>query len=246
MAYGPHESPDGQTHAAARACAGWRSVTLLILTVLGIAGAGAYLRDGHVVPAAPTRTATALEYEQYARAEFFRHYPGQRPLNWRLAETAVRFHRERPMGKFVLALESGQWGNDCSDFVDCIADEALGAGARCFRDSKHHLLGTSPRYFDYFLWDGKSPIMPGDLILVRHSPWYEPDPAAGWHVGIMGPEGMTYDFAKLKRWTTPRYGRNSLAWFVRYSRGPGEVVIGRLRAQYRYRMVEPQAGGERP
>ncbi len=168
------------------------------------------------------------------------------PLHWRLAETAVRFCRERPMGKFVLAVEPGQWGNDCSDFVDRIADEALGAGARCFRGSRDHRLGTSERYFAYAPWDGRSAIMPGDLLLVRHSPWYEPDPAAGWHVGIMGPEGMIYDFAKLKRWSVPRYGRNPLAWFVRYSRGPGEVVVGRLRAQYRYRMVEVSwAGGER-
>jgi hypothetical protein len=207
----------------------------LALVVLGTAVAGAfYLRGSHLVFPTIAGVLPPAEYERWARAEFYRRHPGEKPLNWRLAETAVTMRRLRPMGKFVLAVQPGQWGNDCSDFVDCIADEAFGARARCFRGSPDHLLGTDPRYFVYFVWDGRSPVMPGDLILVRDSPWYEPNPEAAGHIGIVGPDQLVYDFAKLRSWSQPRYGRTSFSWFVRYSRQPGEVLIGRLRPQYRY------------
>ena len=209
----------------------------LVLAALCVVGAAlavgiSHLGDGATV----ARALSPQEYEHWGRAEFYRRHPDEKPLNWRLAETAVRLHNLRPMGKFVLSVTPGKWGNDCSDFVDCVADEALGARARCFRGSPDHLLGTDPRYFAYFPWDGRMPVMPGDLVEVRHSPWYDPDPDAGWHVGMLGPDGMVYDFAKLRSWTEPRYGRNSFAWFVRFSRGPGEVVLGRLRPEYRYRI----------
>jgi hypothetical protein len=176
------------------------------------------------------------EYEQWARSEFYRRHPGEKPLNWRLAEAAVRMHDLRPMGKFVLSVTPGKWGNDCSDFVDCIADEALGARARCLRHSPDHLIGTDSRYFEHVPWDGNAPVLPGDLVEVRHSPWYEPNPQAPWHVGMLGPDDMVYDFEKLVSWPEPRYGRSPFTWFVRFSPGSGEVVLGRLRPQYRYRI----------
>ncbi len=208
-----------------------------VIVALALTGALPYLR-GQRLPLAwgPTRLSSEA-YERWARAEFFRRHPTEEPLNWRLAETAVALHRLRPMGKFVLAVQPGEWGNDCSDFVDCAIDEALGARARCFRGSRHHLVGLDARYFACDAWDGRAPVQPGDAVLVRHSPWYDPDPEAAWHIGLIGSDGMVYDFAKLRSWSQPRYGRNSFAWFVRYSPDPGEVLIGRLRPQYRYRIT---------
>ncbi len=213
--------------------AGWLLASLLFAGAL--AGVS-YWRTGRVRPHSLTHLLSPEEYERWARAEFARRHPGEKPLNWRLAETAVTFHRVKPMGKFVLGVKPGVWGNDCSDFLDCIADETLGARVRCFRGSREHQLGTSPAYFAYFYWDGRSPIQPGDLVAVRHSPWYDPDPDAAWHIGMLGPDGMVYDFVKLRRWSEARYGRNSLQWFVRQSRDPREVLLGRLRPQYRYMM----------
>jgi hypothetical protein len=195
---------------------------------------GALLRGG---PAA-VRSLSPQEYERWARTEFSRRHPGEKPLNWRLADTAVRMHDLRPMGKFVLSVTPGKWGNDCSDFVDCIADEALGARARCFRGSRDHLIGTDSPYFEHFIWDGRAPVLPGDVVEVRHSPWYDPDPRGCWHVGMRGPDGLVYDFEKLRSWPEPRYGRIPFPRFIRFSRGPGEVVLGRLRPQYRYRIEE--------
>jgi hypothetical protein len=206
----------------------------MLLAAAGVGLAGWHL--GRLSPTAAPRALSPVPYEAWARREFVRRYPGEKPLNWRLAETAVRLHRERPMGRFVLGVEPGVWGNDCSDFLDCVVDEALGVGARCFRGGRNHRIGTDPRYFHYFYWDGREPLQPGDLISVRHSPWYDPDPDAAWHVGMLGPDGRVYDFVKLRRWSEARYGRNPLGWFLRYSRGPKEVLVGRLRPQYRYRL----------
>lgn len=219
----------------------WVLAGLGLLVLAGALAGASYWRTGRLRPTSLIPVLSPEQYEAWARTEFARRHPGEQPLNWRLAETAVTFHRLQPMGKFVLAVKPGVWGNDCSDFVDCIADEALGARARCFRGSRDHLLGTSPRYFTYFLWDGRSPLQPGDLLTVRHSPWYDPDPDAAWHIGMLGPDGMVYDFVKLRRWSAARYGRNPLAWFLRYSQGPREVLIGRLRPQYRY-LIEAVPG----
>lgn len=193
-----------------------------------------YLRGPRSPAVRTTRLPRAEEYERWARAEFFRRHLAAQPLNWRLAEAALALHRRRPMGQFVLAVKPGEWGNDCSDFVDCVIDEALGARARCFRGSRDHLIGLDARYFACHVWDSRSPVQPGDAVLVRHSPWYDPDPEAAWHIGIVGSDGLVYDFAKLRSWSQPRYGRNSFTWFVRFSPEPGGVLIGRLRPQYRY------------
>jgi hypothetical protein len=193
--------------------------------------------DARMAATAPHRI-TAEVYERHAREQFLRQHPGERPLNWAIGEAAVRFHRARPMGKFVLSLQPGKWGNDCSDFVDCAVDEGLGVKARFRRGSREHLLACDRRLWDVLDWTPGTPAQPGDLISVRHSPWYEPYEGAGGHVGIVGADGMVYDFAKLKSWPAPRYGRQPLAGFVRHSLAPGQVAIWRLAPQYRYR-IEP-------
>jgi hypothetical protein len=184
----------------------------------------------------PRPALTRAPDEATARAEFQRRHPGEKPLNWRIGEIAEQFYREQPMGKFVLGLTPGKWGNDCSDFVDCIADEALGARARFHRGSREHLIGSdATRYFVYRAADQRNTPQPGDFVLVRHSPWYAPSEEACWHVGAVGADGQVYDFVKLISWPSARYGRHDYAWFTRHC-GPGEVLLGRLRPQYRYEL----------
>lgn len=220
-------------------------IAAALATVWGLAEMALYVRARRLgLPPAYGRYLSAAAYEQWAREEFFRCYPGEKPLNWKIAATAERFYAEKPMGKFVLGVGPGEWGNDCSDFVDCIIDEALGAGARCFRlGARDHRIGESLWYFSFFFWDGRSPVQPGDILSVRHSPWYPPDPEACWHMGVVGADGKVYDFVKLKSWSQARYGKHSFEWFVRHAPGKGQVSIGRLKPQYRYRIKQVHISG---
>lgn len=182
-------------------------------------------------PPAPLR-------EQEMRQRFEREHPGEKPLNWRIGEAALALHRTKPMGKFVLGLSWPDTGNDCSDFVACVVDEGLGAKARFKRHSNRHLVAQNPHYFESFSWDRRTPLLPGDALGVAHSPWYQPYPGACWHVGIVGSDGMVYDFVKLKRWSGPRYGRVRPEWFVRHCPRPQDISVTRLLPQYRYRLAE--------
>jgi len=212
---------------------GYRAVGAMVLVVLA-AGLGAWvlLRGGPAPerPALPkprARPPSAAEYEPWARQEFQRRHPGEKPLNWKIGAKAEEFSRLRPMGRFDLNK------NDCSDYVDSIIDDALGAQARFRRHSNDHLLPRQ-RIWDIFYWDGRAPLQPGDEISVRHSPWYEPYESPLWHVGVIGADGMVYDWTKLQGWTEARYGRHSVEWFVRHSPDRDEVLVLRLAPQYRY------------
>ncbi len=180
----------------------------------------------------PRLLMTFEQYESQARQQFYREHPSEKPLNWKLAEKAIEFNRTRPMPKFVLH------ENDCSDFTDCIVDEALGYGARFKRGSGRHIAARQRRLWQVCVWDGKEPLLPGDMVSVRHSAWYAPDPEACGHVGIIGADGMVYDWTKLRSWRQPRYGRNTVQWFVRHSTELGQVRIWRLHPAYRY-LVKP-------
>ena len=213
----------------------------LLAAAVGVALGALALAGVLPLPAPPSavRYLSPQAYEQWAREQFARLHPGERPLNWRLAQEAVRFHREQPMGRFVLAVKPGEWGNDCSDFVECIVDEGLGVGARVFHPGRRdHTIGLSDRYFDFFSWDRGAPLQPGDTLTVRHSPWYAPSDEAAWHIGIVGADGMVYDFAKLRSWSAPRYGRHTVDWFTRRSPAPAQVQVGRLKPSYRF-LIEP-------
>ncbi len=144
------------------------------------------------------------------------------------------------MGKFVLGLRTP--GNDCSDFVACCIDEGLGVGARFKRGSDRHLLGENRLLFERFVWRPGRTVMPGDTVDVRHSPWYPPNDRSCWHCGLVGSDGRVYDFTKLMSWPEPRYGRHTFAEFIRHCGEPGEVVIERLRWQYRYQAVPLPTG----
>lgn len=180
------------------------------------------------------RTTPAPDLDAVAHAYFLRHHPGEKPLNHRIGQAAVAMYRARPMGKFVLGLTTPDVGNDCSDFVACAIDEGVGARARFRRHSQKHLVAQNPRYFDNFMWDRRTPLLPGDSVAVAHSPWYPPYEGACWHVGIVGSDGLVYDFVKLKSWNGPRYGRHRVDWFVRNVTQPQEICITRLRPEYRY------------
>jgi hypothetical protein len=213
-------------------------VLSLLIAVLLLGGLSLWARRarGPSAPylppfALPGRPLPTISYEAWARREFERRHPGEKPLNWRIAAKAVEFRRTRPMGRFVLDR------NDCSDFVDAILDDALGAQARFRRHSAVHLL-AGRRIWDFFYWDRRTPLQPGDELCVRHSPWYEPYESRLWHVGIIGSDGMVYDWTKLVTWPEARYGRNSVEWFVRHCPDPKEVVVVRLAPQYRY-AIEP-------
>jgi hypothetical protein len=188
----------------------------------------------------PDLLMTFEEYESQAQQQFYRNHPSEKPLNWKPAEKAVEFNRTRPMPGFVLH------ENDCSDFTDCIVDEALGYGARFKRGSGHHIAATHPQLWQVFVWDGKQPLLPGDMISVRHSPWYPPNPQACGHVGIIGADANVYDWTKLQSWRQACYGRNTVQWFVRHSTEPGQVRIWRLHPAYRYLIKPlPEAGSDR-
>lgn len=182
--------------------------------------------------------AAGASYEEWARREFLRCHPGDKPRNWEVARAAERLYKAKPMGKFVLGLRKGYWGNDCSDFVACAIDDGLGVRARFRRGSDQHLLGEDRRLWEESDWTPGMAVQPGDVVSVRHSPWYAPTDASCSHVGIVGTDGMVYDFVKLRRWSDARYGRSDFDWFVRHNPSPGQVVIRRLNAAYRYR-VDP-------
>ncbi|MGQ9730244.1 MAG: hypothetical protein ACUVX8_03140 [Candidatus Zipacnadales bacterium] len=170
------------------------------------------------------------ELERWMREEFLRHYPHEKPLNWKIARTAEEFYQTKPMGRFVLH------ENDCSDFTHAVIDEALGVRARFYRSSKQHLLAPEPGLWDFYRWEPGAPLLPGDEIAVQHSPHYPPYDDAPWHCGIIGTDGMVYDWTKLRSWGNDRYGCHKVAWFTRYCHGPDEVIIRRLAPQYRYRL----------
>lgn len=172
--------------------------------------------------------------EQRAKARFLREHPGQQPRNVAIGRAAMALHAARPMGKFVLGLGADDKGNDCSDFVNCAIDEGLGFKARFKRRSDRHVIGNSLRVQYEFFWNHKTPLLPGDGVTVRHSPWYDPYPGACWHMGIVGADGYVYDFVKLKIWNEPKYGRHELAWFVQHAPGPQDVLVRRLLPEYRY------------
>ncbi|MBM3475770.1 MAG: hypothetical protein FJX75_21090 [Armatimonadetes bacterium] len=180
----------------------------------------------------PTEVLPRVSFEEWARQEFARRYPNERPLNWAIAEKAEEFRRTEPMGAFVLGR------NDCSDFTDAVLDDALGAQARFRRNSDQHLLASEPSVWEFYRWEPGATLLPGDEIAVRHSPHYAPSEDAPWHRGIVGTDGLVYDWTKLKAWGTDRYGRHEPAWFMHSSLGPGEAIVRRLRAVYRY-MIEP-------
>ncbi|MEA3402273.1 MAG: hypothetical protein U9R79_13640 [Armatimonadota bacterium] len=209
-------------------------VGILVVVLIGAIGwerVGAVLgRVGGV------RRLSAEEYERWARQRFERRYPGEKPLNWRIAEVALEMYESEPMGRFVLQ------ENDCSDFVGCVIDEALGAGARFRREGDEHLLcgegGALRRWlFEVRRLPDVGPVQPGDVVSVRHSPHYPPHDESIGHVGVVGPEGSVMDFCKLKSWSAARYGRHDFEWFIRNCKAD-EVRIGRLRPQYRYRVLE--------
>ncbi len=220
-----------------------RGPTRLCALLLGLAGAAILsgCRPAGQPPApAPggvPRPSTGEAYEAWARRRFLAAHPGEKPLNWAIGEAVVRFHRSRPMGRFVLHQ------NDCSDFAECAIDEALGAGARFRRNSPTHRIGQRPDLFDCWYWQPGDATQPGDVVMVAHSPWYAPYDGAISHVGVVGTDGCVYDFVKLRRWRAARYGRNPFEWFVRHSRTPGHVVTGRLKPEYRFRLQPVPAAG---
>jgi hypothetical protein len=197
---------------------------LIALTVLG--AAVWYTRAGRWRPGAGP---APPDLEREAREAFYRDRPGEKPLNWAIGARAAEFHRTKPMGRFRLHK------NDCSDFVDCIIDDALGARARFRRGSTRHWLAPRRELWDVFYWDRHAPLLPGDEISVEHSPHYEPYEGAIWHVGVLGTDRMVYDWSKLKSWPTDRYGRHTVAWFTQHCTGPRSIVIFRLNALYRYK-----------
>lgn len=213
-----------------------------LLTIIAIIAAGAIAVQGYrwhqgLVPPWLRPSPLALT-EAAARGRFLREHPGEKPLNHQIGGAAVALYKTKPMGKFVLGLGYPDNGNDCSDFVACAIDEGLGVKARFKRHSRRHLVAQDWRYFESFNWDRSTPLLEGDTLAVAHSPWYAPYPGACWHVGIIGSDGMVYDFVKLKRWAGPRYGRHCVDWFVRHATGRDQIVIGRLRPLYRYRLAD--------
>jgi hypothetical protein len=211
---------------------------LAALAVAGLLYAASHLRNlpslSQLIRPAPSIAVR----EERAKAHFLREHPGEQPLNVAIGEAAVRLYKAKPMGKFVLGLGADDKGNDCSDFVKCCVDEGLGLKARFKRGSPDHVIGDSLRYQYDFTWDHAQALLPGDIVAVKHSPWYEPYPGACWHVGIIGADGMVCDFVKLKSWGEPRYGRHKLEWFVQHAGGPDEVLVRRLLPEYRYRLRE--------
>jgi hypothetical protein len=200
---------------------------LAVVAGAGALGATWYVVTGRWEPAGALPAFT--DPDLAARRDFYRNHAGEKPLNWAIGRKAQEFHRSRPMGRFRLNR------NDCSDYVDCIVDDALGAQARFRRHSNRHVLSTRRDLWDIFYWNRREPLQPGDLVSVEHSPHYEPYEGAIWHVGVIGADGQVYDWSKLRSWPTDRYGRNDVVWFTRHATGPRSVVIWRLRAVYRYK-----------
>ncbi len=213
-----------------------RTLTILAAIVGVAAGLFVYVCVSRTPPVVvvprPGGIPDLIPYEEWARKDFYRSHPGEKPLNWKIAAKAEEFYRTEPMGRFVLH------ENDCSDFVDSVIDDALGAKARFRRDSEDHLLAWRRSPWDWFYWDREHPLLPGDEISVEHSPHYAPHEGAIRHCGIVGTDGHVYDWTKLKSWGSDRYGRHSVEWFTRHSPNPKGVIVRRLKPQYRYR-VEP-------
>jgi len=203
---------------------------LAVLIALGLFYRGQWLAE-ICTEGTRRRVMGASEYEQWARTRFYGKFPGEKPLNWLIADMTVCYYKEQPMGKFVLEK------NDCSDFVDCLVDDAMGPGARFRRDSQEHVVMRRGDVFKSFYWQRGVPVIPGDIVSVRHSPWYPPKESTLRHVGVVGADSQVYDFVKLKSWSAARYGRNSFPWFVRHSPDQREVIIYRLHPRYRYRAV---------
>jgi len=218
-----------------------RAIGLALGTIVGLAllGAGAWIFARQGVEDLHLRALQHFDrdaFERQARILFEQRYPGEKPLNWRIADTAEYFYEQQPMGRFVLHK------NDCSDFVGCVIDEALGAGARFNRDSDEHALcgegGREPRaLFEVRRLPVVGAVQPGDIVHVRHSPWYPPHEDSIGHVGVVGPDGRVIDYSKLKSWSAARYHQVEFEFFIRHNE-PGEVAIGRLRPEFRYRVVE--------
>ncbi len=210
--------------------------------VLAAAGVGLLARS---LPPGTALPITQEQFEQRARQQFLGRWPDEEPLNWAIARTVAKFHETHPMGKFILH------ENDCSDFVGCVVDHALGAGARFERGSEDHALcgrggAVRRRLFRTRRLPGVDAVQPGDVVGVRHSPWYPPKEETIGHVGIIGPGGFVYDFVKLRTWRTARYGRVKFEWFIRHTT-PEQVYISRLRPEYRYRLREvPRSDLGRP
>jgi hypothetical protein len=203
---------------------------LLLLLALVAALAAAvtwYVVAGRWLPGIPAPGFTDPAVQ--AQRDFCRNHPGEKPLNWLIGKKAQEFHRLKPMGRFRLHK------NDCSDYVDCIVDDALGAKARFRRHSDQHILSRTRGLWDIFYWDHHAPLLPGDIISVEHSPHYEPYEGAIWHVGVIGADGRVYDWSKLRSWPSDRYGCNTVGWFTQHTPGPRSVIIWRLKAVYRYR-----------
>ena len=203
-----------------------------LLFAVWLLAAYGHIRLPHVTlsDGAP-RVLSFEEWESHCRQVFQRDHPGEKPINWRIARSAERFHHEQPMGKFVLHK------NDCSDFVEALVDDALGAKARLDRDSNRHLAMRGRGLFYAFDWRPDVVMLPGDVVQVAHSPWYPPSPSSMLgHIGAVGTDGKVYDFTKLRSWKSARYGRTALDFFVHNCSQPGEVVIWRLMPEYRYRV----------
>lgn len=177
------------------------------------------------------RVLSMEEWEAQCRATFVKEHSGAQPVNWLIGKAAERYYKERPQGKYVLHK------NDCSDFVECLVDDALGAKARFRRDSNQHLAMRGRGLFYTLEWRSGVTVNPGDVINVRHSPWYAPSASSNIsHVGVMGTDGKVYDYTKLRSWKTARYGRVDFDFFIRYSLEPGQVTITRLLPEYKYRI----------
>ncbi len=215
-------------------------VGVLLLGALAAVSWSRARAAGWAVPRAVVPRMTEHQYERWARAVFLEEHPGEKPLNWAIARTVAEFHETHPMGKFI------RHENDCSDFVGCVVDHALGAGARFERGSEDHALcgpggAVRRRLFRTRRLPDVDAVQPGDVVGVRHSPWYPPKEETIGHVGIIGPDGFVYDFVKLRSWRTARYGRVKFEWFTRHSE-PEQVYVSRLRPEYRYRLREvPQS-----
>ena len=207
-----------------------------LLTALGLVVAG---RLGLPVPGLARMSVPAMseaEYERWAREQFLAGHPGEEPLNWAIARAAMEFHDSRPMGRFVLH------ENDCSDFVGCVVDHALGAAARFERESEEHALcgkGGAVRrtLFVTRHLQNMDAVQPGDIVGVRHSPWYPPKEDSIGHVGMVGPDGKVLDFVKLISWSQARYGCTEFEWFI-HNCAPEQVYISRLCPEYRYLIAD--------
>jgi len=185
-----------------------------------------------VVVQAPVEQSPPLPYEEWARREFLENHPGEKPLNWEIAQAAEGFYQSMPMGGFTLH------ANDCSDFADSVLDEALGAKARFNRRSPYHVVSIDGTLWDFFYWNGEEPLQAGDEINVQHSPHYAPFNGATRHCGIIGTDGNVYDWTKIRSWSTSRYGCYTINYFTRHCHSDRDVIIRRMKPQFRY-LIEP-------